>query len=567
MMQRFAHKNMRPWLFWVLAVGLVAARIVLALCQRVYLDPQGSGLDDMLMIRAAMSLTKGNWLGSYGSVAIAKNMGFAFYLAALHALRVPVLLANGALWAAACVFAVRALRPLLPGSLSRLVVLGALLFFPVSFAAFTMRVYRDGIFMAVSLLFFAGILGLGLRIWQKRLRGSVLCATVAGLGFAAAWLLREDGVVLLAYAVCALAVVAFYLLFKKGVPKRAGKLVCVALPFALLLAGIGAVSAGNAAHYGVFMVSDLTSGAFPAAYGSLVAVSEAESGFVRYTPVTKEALQKLYAEVPTVAELEPYLVEGSVVHNGYANHERGEYGGSFYYGLRIAAQYAGKLQNGESAQQYWRQMEEEVQAAVAEGRLQSAKPAATTVPRWNGALLAPTAAETGRGILHLLTFRECDPRPMESVGEEQYVQPVAQYLHSRTQTGYAAGTSDPYYNPLQKLAFLGCDVITWVYRIAIWPLLALALVQLGRTLAFGVKNFIRKKRGGTGLLVGLLLLGLLLSFLVRMVVAGYMEAASFAIGTYLMYLAGGAPALLLFCVGAALWPPHGHLPKEGEMPR
>lgn len=551
----FAQKNIRTWLYVLLAVAAVLFRMLIPYCQRVFLMPATSGLDDMLMIRGAMSITEGNWLGQYGGVAIGKNMGFSVYLALLNALKVPFLLGNTALWLVCCAVAVWALRPLLRGNLSRLVAFVFMAYMPVSYSQFTMRVYRDSLFYIVSLLFFAGVIGLGLRLAQPKASGSVWCAVAAGIGFTLAWLLREDGLVLLLFAVCGLGLIALFCIFSKQVQRRVIKLICAVLPFVFLGAGILGFSAANYSHFGVFMVSDLMSGTFSDAYGAVVAVSMAESGFVKGVPVTREALQKMYVEVPTMAQLQHQLREEGQVYNGFANRTTQEYGGSFYYALRLAADYDVITPDAVTAQNFWAQMKTEIDTAVAEGRLQSVKPSANTVPRWDSSLFIPTAAETGNSVLAVLTFDPpvCDPRPIASQGTPEEQQPIMDYVHTGVQEGFIEGTDQPYYNLLQRLVFAITDVVSWIYRIAIWPLLALALVGFGQSIGAGVKALFTQKRATLTLLISVLLLGLLFSFLVRMVVSAYMEVAAFGIGTYLLYLAGGVPPLFLFLLASPLF--------------
>lgn len=550
-------KNLRGWLFALLVLLVVALRMAVAASQRVYLLPEGSGIDDMLMIRAAQSITQGQWLGPYGGLAIAKNMGFALWLALLHALHLPVLLANAALWLAACGFAAWCLRPVLRGNLGRLVVFAFLAFQPLSYAFFTQRVYRDAIFPALSLLFFAGVLGLCLRLAALEVKGCLFAAAGAGAGFAGAWLTREDGPVLLVFGVCAALVMAAFVLFSKALQKRVIKLLCVVLPFLMLGGGILGFSAANRQQYGVFMVNDLTEGDFPAAYGALAAVSQAESGYTPLVPVTQQALAKLYKQVPLMAELRPQL-ESSELLNGFANKQTGEYGGSFYFALRLAAEYGGFTPGAAEAQALWGQLLAQVRLAVAEGRLQSGKPASGTVPIWNSALLGPTVAETGKNMLAMFTFSGAvgprDMRPLESVGPPEKIQAVADYLYSPVQQGYIAGTDEPYYNPVQKVCFALCDLLTWVYRVLLWPLAALALVFLLQTLFSGVCRLFKNRRAGLLLVFAVLVLGLVFSVLLRAAVAAYMEVAAFNIGVYLMYLAGAMPPLLLFCVAGASLP-------------
>ena len=551
----FTRDFMGRAVFLLCALALVALRLFIAGMQRVYLTADAAPLDDGLMLKAAMELSAGRWLGAYSSFAIAKNMGFALWLALVHAAGVPYLIANAALWALCSLFAAFALRPVFSGRLARLVLFAFLLFCPVSFAQFTLRAYRDAVFPAVCLLLFAGVAGFALRLPEKPGKGLWLCVFGAGAGLAAAWLLREDGALLLPYAVCGFALAALFCLLRRDVPRRVLKMILSAVPFLVLGAGVLAFALANYAHYGVFLVSDLTGGAFPRAYGAMAAVSRAESGFTERIPVTRTTLARLEEASPTLRLLHDDLTTGPALH-GFAHPETGEYLGSFYYSLRVAADAAGVAKTAPEAQVFWAAVEAEITAAVADGRLQSERPSASTVPIWDASLLGPVAKEAAGSFMHLMLFRECDPRPPLSTGEAAEVAAQAAYLHTAPQPeGFVAGTDQVYYNLPQRVAFGLCDALTWVYRVLIWPLFGVALVRVVWALGASVKSAVRKRRFAFGLLCAALALGLLLSALLRMAVAAYMDVAAFHYGTYLMYLSSAAPALLLFCaLGGAPWP-------------
>ncbi|MDL2253351.1 hypothetical protein LJC49_04670 [Ruminococcaceae bacterium OttesenSCG-928-I18] len=558
MIERFQKKNLSRTSYFLFLVGIITARLAIALCQRVFLMAGGSALDDSLMFSAAQSIVQGQWLGPYTAVSMAKSMGFSLWLALLHVLRLPYLLGNALLWLGASAFAARALRPLAPGNFPRLCLFALFALLPTSFAQFTLRVYRDSIFLAFCLLFFAGVLGLALRAREPNSPGRYLAALGAGIGLCGGFLLREDGVVLLPFAACALALLVLYAFFGKTMQRKGVLCLQCALPFVVLLGGILAFSLANYTHYGVFLVNDLSAGAFPKAYGAITAVSEGESGFTRGAPVSNEALETLCEEVPSLALLEPSLRAGPAF-NGYYDKEKDAYGGSFYYALKMAAWLEGLTPDAESAQAYWTKVRQEVDHAVAEGRLKSATPGGSTLPRWDSSLLGPAVRESLSAIKLVLLFETIDQHPQVSLGQADEVQRMAEWLHSPTQPeAYEEGGQSLYFNPLQKAVFLFCDVLIWVYRILIWPLLALAVYKTGLSLARGTKRLFREKEFFFELLCGLLSLGLFLSFLLRIAVSSYMEVAAFGVGTYLLYLAGGVPALLLFCCYGTLLP----TPKE-----
>ena len=97
-------KHFRPRLsrraFWVLCALLVCLRLALTGFQQAYIWVGGAPLDDELMFRAANHITAGQWLGAYDYLTLSKAMFFPMWLALLHALHLPYLVAGAALWPA-----------------------------------------------------------------------------------------------------------------------------------------------------------------------------------------------------------------------------------------------------------------------------------------------------------------------------------------------------------------------------------------------------------------------------------------------------------------------------------
>ena len=166
-------KHFRPRLsrraFWVLCALLVCLRLALTGFQQAYIWVGGAPLDDELMFRAANHITAGQWLGAYDYLTLSKAMFFPVWLALLHALHLPYLISGAALWCGAALLAAFAFSTLWrkkDPAQSRVLTLGlfaVLAFLPSSWAAYTLRVYRDNIFPALCLYFFAGMAGMALR--------------------------------------------------------------------------------------------------------------------------------------------------------------------------------------------------------------------------------------------------------------------------------------------------------------------------------------------------------------------------------------------------------------------
>ena len=210
--------------FWCGVAVLAVLRCGLTGVQQAYTWVGGAPLDDELMFRAAQAITAGKWLGAYDYLTLSKAMFFPVWLALLHALHLPYLVSGAALWCVASLLAAFAFAPLwrnaAPGR-GRMLTLGlfaALAFLPSSWAAYTLRVYRDNIFPALCLLFFAGMAGMALRAvfytaQQKPLWPWLLAA---GVGLACAYLDREDaGLFLLPFGGAATVIVLAVLAKKR----------------------------------------------------------------------------------------------------------------------------------------------------------------------------------------------------------------------------------------------------------------------------------------------------------------------------------------------------------------
>ncbi len=169
-------KQFRPRLsrrmFWVLCALLVCLRLALAGFQQAYIWVGGAPLDDELMFRAANSITAGQWLGAYDYLTLSKAMFFPVWLALLHALHLPYLISGAALWCGKpadniCIFADVAQKragcwPCADAGTFCGAGLPA-----VQLGVYTLRVYRDNVFPALCLYFFAGMAGMALRAVQE----------------------------------------------------------------------------------------------------------------------------------------------------------------------------------------------------------------------------------------------------------------------------------------------------------------------------------------------------------------------------------------------------------------
>ena len=553
-LKRIVETDMSRRAFWAAVALVVLAKVVLSRFQMIYVWVGGAPVDDEVMFRAAQSITAGQWLGPYDWLTLSKHMFFAVWLSLCNALHLPYLAAGQLLACGAALASALAFAPVLRRYKSRFLVFLLLAMSPAVSAVFTLRVYRDNIFPALCMLFFAGLCGYALRCREPFKKGLPwLC--LSGVGLALAWLTREDGAWLLPFAAAGGLILAITALRDKssGVQKL-GRCAALAVPFGFLAAGVLAFSAANYAWYGVFAVSDFSSGSFAAAIGAMTRVAPAQ--WQPLVSVPADVRAKLYAEVPELAPLEYWLEEDEDLQNSFRNEALGDYqSGSFYWALRKAAWYEGVYDSAPGARAYWQAVADRINALCDSGFLASQGGRRTgTAPPIRADYVGPVLAEGFKSLGYSLTFRGCEPYDAQNMSlllpEDQAL--WEGYLGERANAAAQAGTALPYYSPLQKAVYLFLELVRAVYA-ALVPLLFAAALLVWVRQGMALLRQRRQKALPQGrALLWALLGGLLGMALLRCFMIAFMEVASFNIGTYAMYLSTVHPLLLLFSAGAVL---------------
>lgn len=539
--------QLSPRAFWLCAALLVCLRCALTGFQQAYIWVGGAPLDDELMFRAANCISAGEWLGAYDYLTLSKAMFFPVWLALIHALHLPYLVAGAGLWCAASLLASFAVSPLWrkkEAGYARVITLALfalLAFLPSSWAAYTLRVYRDNIFPALCLIFFAGMAGAALRAvlypsGEKRLWPWLLAA---GVGLGCGYLDREDaGLFLLPFAAVATIVMLVVLVRARRWRSCAAQ----AVPYALLAAAVLSFCTLNYSHYGVFALSDFSEGSFAAAMGAMMRVDTASEEPLLSVPT--DAREKLYDAVPELEPLAYWLEEDEQLQNDFRDPQLDDYrAGSFYWAIRRAAQFEGIYDTPQKADAYWQSVADAINAACDAGTLPSrtGERAATSQPI-KASYVAPTLAETLRGIVHVVTFADCAPyEALRSIGTEEDMAQWSGYLHCGFNNAAEAGKDTPYYSPYQKLVFGIMEAITWVYRALLW----LGLLA-GVVCHFGALPRVLRRRTADTVVPWLLLFGILGIALLRCAMIAFVEVSSFGIGTSTMYLATVHPLFLLY---------------------
>lgn len=540
-------KDMSRRAFWVLVTLAVLAKLVLVHFQCIWTWIDGAPLDDELMFEAAQSISAGQWLGDYTWLTLSKHMFFAVWLALTNALHIPYLLAGQLLVCGAALACAFAFAPVLHRWKSRFLLFALMAYNPASTASFTLRVYRDNIFPALCMLFFAGLTGYALR-YRQPLKKGVPWLILSGIGLGLAWITREDGIWLMPFALAGSVIVVISVLHRKGLDKKLLRCAVLLVPFGLLAVCVNVMCAVNYAHYGVYVLSDFSSGSFAEAFGAMTRVEHEH--WQPLVSVPADVREKLYDNVEELQPLEYWLEDYAPMRNGYINKSLNDYQtGSFYWVLRRAAQEEGVYKDAVTAQTYWQTVADKINALCDDGTLPaSPRHHNSTTPPIRLEYVPDVLAEGLHSLAFVATFQDCEASLSElSIGPLEDLNVWMDYLGSRTNHAAIAGTAEPFYSPLQNFAYLILHWIRNVYAVLL-PLGLAAAVCLQLRRAW---QMLRSK-DGEGLLLWTVLLGLLGMALLRNFMIAFVEVASFNIGTYVMYLSTVHPLLILYAAAGIL---------------
>jgi hypothetical protein len=319
----------------------------------------GAVHDDALFWGHAYQIVKGDWLGAYSKMTLAKGPGFPLFLAANAVLGIPITLLIALLYLLACALIANTLREL---GLSRylvLIIFVVILFHP---ALFPIRIIRDNIYPALSLIIIAGVIRLVFAPSPQDQR--LVNAVPYGLVFGFFWITREEGIWIMPGLFVLLFLKALQLkkqnLPIKGVFYRFACFSLIATLFVSLIALI------NYQKYGKFEVVDFKGKAYSQAVKSLNSVDIGPD--LPYVPVSLAKRQEIYKVSPTFSQLKDYFEDkgkgwtkfGCAIYPTTC----GDYaGGWFAWALRDAVAGKGYYDSPVRAAEFYNNITKEIETA------------------------------------------------------------------------------------------------------------------------------------------------------------------------------------------------------------
>jgi hypothetical protein len=422
------------WWLW-LAIALTVAKLWLT-CGQAIFAIGSAGHDDQLFVKLAESILKGDWLGPYDQLTLAKGPFYSLWIAAVFIIGLPLGIAQQLAYAGSCALVVRALAPQMKSGWGRLAAYSLLLWNPMSFEASSLsRVLRQHVSTPLALLIFAGMIALYTRR-DRPFRHLAGWAALLGGALGAFWLTREDGVwiapslLLLAGAIVVGAV--------RDQPRPWQSMLWATL-LAAVCAMIPVVTVCwiNALHYHWWGAVEFRAGEFKDAYGALLRVKVGPE--IPFVPVTRQAREAIYAVSPSFALLKPALegpigegwagTSSDVTHRPAEEHEIG--GGWFMWALRDSVAAAGFCRDAGTALAYYHRLAVEVNQACDDGRLPAGPRRSGFLPPGHPGLAREWLGACQEFAEYLVWFRAFSAYAPASIGSVDELRPFRDLTRDR----------------------------------------------------------------------------------------------------------------------------------------
>ena len=426
------HRN-RLWL--AVAITLTVLKLWLTRGQGVF-ALGNAGHDDRLFIELAQHLIRGEWLGPYNELTLAKGPFYPLFIAAVFSLGVPLFLAQHLFYTAACALFARALRPAVVWPGAQLAVFAMLLWNPMTFDGSSMgRVLRQHVYGPLGLMIFAALIALYLRRGDTA-RRQVPWVLLLGLAGAAFYLTREE-VIWMAPSVLLLAGAFLFGAWKisRAAAQRAAGWLGVAFVIAAIPVLI--VCARNKRHYDWFGTCEFRATEFQDAYGAMLRVNVGPE--LSCVPVTREAREAMAAASPAFAELQKQFEAG--IARGWAGAaeffthlppEQGQIGGGWMvWAFREAAAKAGYYGNAAQALSFYRRLARELNAACDTGRLPAGPARSGFLPPWRPEQTGPFLQAVRDFADFVVSFSRFSARAPGSSGSPGELQMFRDLTHER----------------------------------------------------------------------------------------------------------------------------------------
>lgn len=343
----------------ILVIGIFS-RLWLIMGSNWYVNIN-SYFDSHLEINSAVNILAGNWMGAYDKFILCKNPSYPLFLALLSILHVPYALGLGLFIILTTFIFVKSIEPLLKNDTLKIFIFLLVLFNPVGFSHEAVYNYRNALVPWAILVTISCIIGIYLRKDEKIKK--ILPWSVTGMVFMGFfWLLREDSIWFLPFALVAFIITIAYWISKKvKIKKLLLNCLLAFMPIFGIISSELVVSTINYYAYGIFATNDRTKTASAEALGLLIKIDDG-SDLDEDVWVSDKAIKLAKKVSPTFASL-----------NLKAFENWPKYGDYSIWAFRDSLADSGYYKDAKSTEKVYKKIVKELKAGFANGKLKEKK--------------------------------------------------------------------------------------------------------------------------------------------------------------------------------------------------
>lgn len=317
-----------------------------------------AGHDDALFLSNAYNILKGEWLGSYSQMTLAKGPGYSLFLSLNAVFGIPITLSIALFYAFSVWLLTEKLIQLKLPRLIAILFFTLLLFHPQIFPT---RIIRDNIYPALSLLVFSAFIDICLLNQRRR-----LMLALYGGATTLFWITREEGI----WIIPALSLIVLYKVLTNwlsGNRYESFVFFKTILIFSFFIsAPLLIICSINYWKYDGFLIVDFKESNFSKSLSLLNSI-EVDTK-ISHVPVNKKQREIAYSISPAFSELRNYFEESDAAWTkpGCSIYPEscGDYaGGWFMWAYRDAVQQAGYYNNVEQTTDFYRRVTNEIDSA------------------------------------------------------------------------------------------------------------------------------------------------------------------------------------------------------------
>lgn len=532
----------KEYLF-IFSLVLIAV-LRLWLSSSLSLQARNTPHDELLFLRLAENLIRGEWLGSYDNKTLAKGMFYPAWIAFCFFIGVSVIFAQQILYVVGSAIFTIAIRPLIKSQISLLFIFTFILFNPISFSIQPFgTLLREGIYASLCLIILASSIGFYLRR-KAKFRISVPWILLLGLSVGSFWLTREESIWIAPFLILlqGIQIVEIIVDRKRSIKKKLLPIISTLSPLLLSQLLLILVSLINLRYYSTFNYVEFKAAGFTSAYGALTRVIP--DTWELQIPLPLSTRRTIYQVSPAFKELEPYL-EGDLGKSWTAGSYN--YGGAvFMWALRDAVGLAGYYTDGKTAEEYYTRLANEVNAACDEGKLNCiTHERKTFAPPFRKEYIDPLKKSMISSIRYVLSYKDFTPFQSKGDATSSDYRLYQDITRSKITSLIGQEETFRYQNHLDSIKLALLNRVGHVYSITSLYLFALSLIIWG---AMGY-YFISRRQMFDGLII---ISGLVGTFLARLLLVNYVHISSFS-ALNILYLSsahivlGGIIAFALGC--------------------